>query len=36
MDYEQLKRFTEQDVIEVVPLAYMARPHAQRRLHHSG
>lgn len=23
MDYEQLKRFTEQDVIEVVPLAYM-------------
>jgi phosphate starvation-inducible PhoH-like protein len=23
MDYEQLKRFSEQDVIEVVPLAYM-------------
>lgn len=23
MDYEQIKRFTEQDVVEVVPLAYM-------------
>ena len=35
MDYEQIKRQMEEDVIEVVPLGLHARSNAQRGLHHS-
>ena len=34
MDYDQIKRYMEQDVIEVDPAGLHARPHAQRGVHH--
>ena len=36
MDYDQIRRQMEEDVIEVVPLAYMRGRTLERGVHHSG